>query len=173
MLHVFQIMSSVFPVRRVVQITIVGIASLVLLTSCDQSAPTQTDSKQAEPKQAEANWQVSDAHMNEMPPGQTRAAVYLRLENRSQRERMIHYVSTPVAGTAEVHRHLYEDGMMKMRAVPHASVAAASVMEFKPHGYHIMLLDVAEAPAIGSHFPLTLEFDGGEKLEINVEVRPR
>lgn len=120
-----------------------------------------------------SSWRATDAHMKAMPPGQTRAAVYLRLENTASRERMIQLVSTPIAGTAEVHRHFYEDGMMKMRAVPHARVAAESVLEFAPGGYHIMLLDVAEAPAVGSRFPLTLEFDGAERLDIEVEVRPR
>jgi copper(I)-binding protein len=111
--------------------------------------------------------------MKAMPPGQTRAAVYLRLENTQPRERMIQLVSTPIAGTAEVHRHFYEDGMMKMRAVPHARIAAGSVMAFEPGGYHIMLMDVAEAPKVGSRFPLTLEFDGAERLDVEVEVRPR
>ncbi|MCR6652148.1 MAG: copper chaperone PCu(A)C [Cellvibrionaceae bacterium] len=147
--------------------------ALPLMAICLAGLLSAACGNKAEPAQATANWRVSDAHMNEMPPGQTRAAVYLRLENSAARERIIHYVATPVAGTAEVHRHFHEDGMMKMRAVPHARVAANSVLEFKPHGYHIMLLDVAEAPAVGSHFPLTFEFDGGEKLEVDVEVRPR
>lgn len=132
----------------------------ILLTSCGD-------------KPAQSTWRVTDAHMKAMPPGQTRAAVYLRLENLAPRERMIQLVSTPIAGTAEVHRHLYEDGMMKMRAVPHARIGAESVLEFKPGGYHIMLLDVAEVPEVGSHFPLTLAFDEGEQLDVEVEVRPR
>ena len=121
----------------------------------------------------QSSWRVADAHMKAMPPGQTRAAVYLRLENTESRERMIQLVSTPIAGTVEVHRHFYEDGMMKMRAVPHARIAAESVLEFAPGGYHIMLMDVAEAPEVGSRFPLTLEFDGAERLDVEVEVRPR
>lgn len=124
-------------------------------------------------KSPESTWSATDAHMKAMPPGQQRAAIYLRLENKAPRERMIQYVSTPIAGTAEVHRHFYEDGMMRMRAVPHARIDAESVLEFTPGGYHIMLLDVAEAPEVGSRFPLTLEFDGGEQLTVEVEVRPR
>mgnify|MGYP001217610419 FL=1 len=142
-----------------------ALAALMVLTACGK----QADGKQAK----EPSWRVSDAHMNAMPPGQTRAAVYLKLENPAPRERMIQYVATPIAGTTEVHRHFHEDGMMKMRAVPHARVAAQSTLEFKPGGYHIMLLDVAEAPEVGSRFPLTFEFDGGERLEVEVEVRPR
>lgn len=117
--------------------------------------------------------QATDAHIRALAPGQTRAAVYLRLHNLDARERTIQHVATPIAAVAEVHRHLYEDGVMKMRAVPHPRIAANSELAFEPGGYHIMLIDVAENPAIGSHFPLTLEFDGAEQLVIDVEVRSR
>lgn len=124
-------------------------------------------------KKTEEGLSIADAHIREIVPGQNRAAVYLRLENRAPRERTIQYVSTPIAGVAEVHRHMYEDGVMKMRAIPHPRVAAGAVLAFEPGGYHIMLMDVAEAPPVGSTFPLTLEFDSAEQLVIDVEVRPR
>lgn len=143
--------------QYVLRALIVGLC--VLFTACSKSPSS--------------SWRVTDVHMKAIPPGQTRAAVYLRLENTGAQERMIQLVSTPIASTAEVHRHFYEDGMMKMRAVPHARVGAKSILEFAPGGYHIMLMDVAEAPEVGSRFPLTLEFDGAERLEVEVEVRPR
>jgi len=125
---------------------------------------------QSEP---ESPWLVSQAHMQEPAPGQTRAAVYLKLENRSTQDRRIQFISTPAAGTAEVHRHTYEDGMMKMRPVPHAQVPAQSALVFEPGGYHIMLIDLAEVPAAGSRFPMTFEFDAGGPLVVEVEVRGR
>lgn len=118
-----------------------------------------------------ALWEVSQAHMREPAPGQTRAAVYLRLKNLAAEDRHIQLLSTPVAGTAEVHRHTYEDGVMKMRPVAHAQVPAHSELAFAPGGYHIMLIDLADVPAVGGRFPLTFEFDAGAPLVIDVEVR--
>jgi copper(I)-binding protein len=118
-------------------------------------------------------WVASQAHMNEPAPGQTRAAVYLKLENLSAEDRRIQFLSTPVAGTAEVHRHTYEDGVMKMRPVAHAQIPARSALVFEPGGYHIMLIDLAEVPAVGSRFPITFEFDTGVPLVVEVEVRGR
>lgn len=124
-------------------------------------------------KKTEPGLRASNAHMWAIAPGQTTAAVYLRLENSAARERTIQLVSTPIAGRAEVHRHIHEDGVMKMRPVAHARVAAGAVLAFEPAGYHIMLMDVADAPPVGGSFPLTLEFDGAEKLVVDVEVRSR
>lgn len=121
----------------------------------------------------EAAWVATQVHMNEPAPGQTRAAVYLKLENRSAEDRRIHFLSTPVAATAEVHRHTYEDGVMKMRPVAHPQVPAQSALVFEPGGYHIMLIDLAEVPAVGGRFPMTFEFDAGAPLVVEVEIRGR
>lgn len=123
--------------------------------------------------QKEPPWSASNIHMTVPAPGQNRAAVYLKLENHTSADRHIHHLSTPIAGTAEIHRHIYEDGMMKMRPVAHALIPARSALVFEPGGYHIMLIDLVETPVAGTRFPLTLEFDAGERLEIEVEVRAR
>lgn len=105
-------------------------------------------------------------------PGQTRAAVYLTLSNTGKQSRSINLISSSISGYAEVHNHLHEDGVMKMRKVEHPSIAANSDLEFHPGGYHIMLFDVAESPIVGSHFELLFEFDRAESLKVMVEVRP-
>jgi copper(I)-binding protein len=124
-------------------------------------------------EQVQGAWRITQAQMPVMPPGQNRAAVYLHLQNRSEQERTILGAASPIAGVVEVHRHLYEDGMMKMRHVPHLPVAAQSSVLFEPGGYHIMLIDVANPPEVGSRFPVTMMLDGGESLVVDVEVRPR
>lgn len=124
------------------------------------------------PTTEDALWQAENAHIKAMPPGQSRAAVYLVLRNLGAQDRRIIGIETDIAGQAEVHRHSYDDGMMKMRRVPHALVPAEGSLVFEPGGYHIMLLDVAEPPAVGTQFSVTMEFDGGEPFTFAVDVRP-
>ena len=124
------------------------------------------------PTTEEALWQAENAHIKAMPPGQSRAAVYLVLRNPGAQDRKILGIETDIAAQAEVHRHSYDDGMMKMRRVPHALIPAAGSLVFEPGGYHIMLLDVAEPPAVGTQFSVTIEFDGGERFTFPVDVRP-
>lgn len=119
-----------------------------------------------------AQWQAANAHIKELPPGQSRAAIYMTLTNLASKDRHIVHIEAEIAGQAEVHRHTYEDGMMKMRQVAHAEVPANGDLVFEPGGYHIMLFDIAEPPRVGSQFSVTIEFDGGESFTFPVEVRP-
>lgn len=139
---------------------------IAVLVGCFTSGACQR------PATEEALWQAENAHMKVMPPGQTRAAVYLVLHNPGAQDRKILSLETDIAGQAEVHRHTYEDGMMKMRRVSHALIPAEGSLVFEPGGYHIMLLDVAEPPAVGAQFSVTMEFDGGERFTFPVDVRP-
>lgn len=145
---------------KLIQITVV-LAVCVAMSACQQPGDTP-----------DALWQVKNAHIKVMPPGQTRAAVYLVLHNLGQQDRQILNIETDIAGQAEVHRHTYEDGMMKMRPVPHALIPANGSLVFEPGSYHIMLMDVAEPPAVGTQFTVTMEFDKGERFTFPVDVRP-
>lgn len=103
-------------------------------------------------------------------PGQSRAAVYLVLHNPTATDAIITHISTPASGAAEVHRHTYEDGMMKMRQVSHARIPARGKLTFAPGGYHVMLLDLAQPLVAGGSLRLTIEFGNGHGLDIDVPV---
>jgi len=82
-------------------------------------------------------------------------------------------VSTPVAGVAEVHEMKMEGDVMKMRAVPGGlALPAATPVELKPGGYHIMLTDLKQPLPAGSTVPLTLHLknDGGAAVDMNLQV---
>lgn len=144
------------------QVKVVLVMALCVgLQACQRRAPEN------------AHWQVSDAHIRELPPGQSRSAVYLTLKNLGAEDRQILHVDADIAGQAQVHRHSYENGMMKMRQVSHAQIPAGGTLVFEPGGYHIMLLDITDSPAVGSEFLMTIEFDGGEPLTFPVEVLPK
>jgi copper(I)-binding protein len=96
--------------------------------------------------------------------------VYLVLHNKGASDRQILNLEASIAGRVEVHQHIHEDGVMKMRQVAHLQIPANGQVTFEPGGYHIMLFDVAESPSVGSQFTLTLEFDGGERLTFPVDV---
>lgn len=139
-----------------------GVATLCLglFSAC---APDQ--------KPQSKRWQATNAYMNALLPGQTRAAVYLTLFNPYPQDHKILSLEAAVAGQAEIHRHTYDNGLMKMRPVPHAVVPAGGSLVFAPGGYHIMLFDVDGQPKVGTQFSMTMEFDSGEQFTFPVEVR--
>ncbi len=135
--------------------------SVVLLASCDKA---DTPAAAVEIKQA---------FIKQIPPGQTRAAVYLNLINNSEKEQVINYVHSPVADHVEVHRHFHENGMMQMRPVNHVRVDAGKELIFSPGGYHLMLFGVYDELKLGEEFELTVEFESGTVVTVPVVVKGR
>ena len=73
-------------------------------------------------------------------------------------------------GRAELHTHLHENGVMKMRQVESIEVPAKGEVALKPGSFHIMLFEVRELFQ-GTPFPLTLTMDDGQKLELSLPVK--
>jgi periplasmic copper chaperone A len=118
---------------------------------------------------------VEGAWIRSSVPGQHGTGAFMRL-TASQATQLVG-VSTPVAGTAEVHEMKMDGDVMKMRAVPQLDLPAGRTTELKPGGYHIMLMDLKQPLTAGSKVPLTLTFRDAngvpQKLELKVPVAVR
>ena len=79
-------------------------------------------------------------------------------------------VSSSAAGVAEVHEMKTENDIMKMRAVPFVDLPAGHAVEFKPGGYHIMLMDLKQPLPVGSKLPLTLVFKDAKGVQSKLEL---
>lgn len=124
-------------------------------------------------EQGGAELTVLNAYMPAPVPGRQMGVIYLELTNPSRRDRELILLETAVAETAEVHRSVYEDGTMRMRKIQHLSVPAGQSIQFEPGGYHIMLMQTDGIPEPPDSFGLRMIFDGGEAIEVDVQVRAR
>ena len=70
-----------------------------------------------------------------------RSAGYFTLKNAGEADR-ITAAEVSGAGRVELHTHLMEDGVMKMRQVEGVDVPVDGDVVFKPHGLHLMLFDL-------------------------------
>ena len=116
---------------------------------------------------------IEQAYMPALAPGQTTAAVYMKMMNRTDEEKILNHVETDVAGMAHIHRNFYEDGVMKMRMVHHLTLSPKETLRFEPGGYHVMLMDIAEPMEPEVTFPLVLHFEKGESVTVQVTVKAR
>lgn len=78
---------------------------------------------------------------------------------------------SPVAGVVEVHEMSMEKDVMKMRAIPSLDLPAGKMVELKPGGYHVMLMDLKQQMKDGDTVPLTLVVEGKDKKRSTVEVK--
>ncbi|MBU3069452.1 copper chaperone PCu(A)C [Aestuariicella sp. G3-2] len=117
---------------------------------------------------SQASVSIGDARIRLPLPGQTTAVVYLTLHNSSSQALTVTEVKVPGSERAELHQHLHENGMMKMRAVESIPVAAGETLEFTPGGYHIMAFEmVAETRQL---YPVTLVFADGRQVSAGARV---
>jgi copper(I)-binding protein len=79
-------------------------------------------------------------------------------------------VSSPVAGTVEVHEMKMVDDMMKMRQLQALDLPAGQTVKLAPGGYHLMLLNLKQPLKEGDKVPLTLEIEDAQKVRSKVVV---
>lgn len=115
---------------------------------------------------------VSNAYAFATAPTATTAAVFLSLRNAGDSEAAITAAATPVAERVELHGHMMEGDVMKMRPVETIAIKKGETVELNPHGFHIMLFDLPAPLAVGQSFPMTLRLQDGTEIIIRVEVVP-
>ncbi len=116
---------------------------------------------------------ISNVWIKATIPGSNVSAAYLRI--KSAKVVRLVKAETPVAGIAELHSMNMKDGVMEMKAEDAFTVPAGKVIELKPGGMHIMLMQVARPINAGDKVPLTLTFEGANEkpLVIRVEALAR
>jgi copper(I)-binding protein len=123
---------------------------------------------------ARAEVTVKEAWVRATAPQQKVASAYLQLTSAAD-ARLVE-ARSPVAGAVEVHESREENGMMKMRAVKSVALPAGKAVEFKPGGYHFMMMDLKGPIKEGQSVPLTLVVEGKdgkrETVEVKAAVRP-
>ena len=107
------------------------------------------------------------------PPTAAVGAVYLSITNRGATADRLVAVSTPVAGSAEIHESRTLNGMVTMDQLPALDCPAHATVTIAPGGLHIMLLGLKRPLAAGADFPLTLRFEGAGAVTVQVHVAAR
>ena len=106
-----------------------------------------------------------------VPPGQTVSAAFMILHNHGMKERTVIAAHSDVADAVELHNHIMEDGMMKMRRVDAIAVPGHAEVVLKPGGLHIMLIGLTRGLEVGEKVTLELEFADGERLSFKAPVQ--
>ena len=51
-------------------------------------------------------------------------------------------VTSPISGAVEIHNHIEEDGIMKMRQIDGITIKAGETVELKPGSFHLMMFQI-------------------------------
>lgn len=103
---------------------------------------------------ARAEVTVTQAWVRGTVPGQTATGAFLKIT--SSVDAKLVAAASPAARLVEVHEMSMKENVMSMRAVGAVPMAAGKTLEFKPGGYHVMLMDLVKPLGKDDKVPLTL-----------------
>lgn len=110
------------------------------------------------------------AWVRAVPPTSKTTAAYVTLKNTGTADVRVVSASSAAASTVELHTHLHEGGVMKMRKVDFIDVKANGETHLAPGGLHIMLIDVKKPLKLGELVTITLTLADKRTITLQAPV---
>lgn len=104
-------------------------------------------------------------------PGRAKnGAAFMKLVNHGGTYDRLMSVSGDVADRVELHTHIHENGVMKMRPSGPIPVPSHGNAMLEPGSFHVMMIGLKAPLLEGEQFPLTLTFEKSGTVTVIVKV---
>ncbi|MBU0751325.1 MAG: copper chaperone PCu(A)C [Gammaproteobacteria bacterium] len=114
---------------------------------------------------------VVDPYVRQAPPGAMATGAFMVIKNGGAKDVKLVKADNPASKLTELHTHINDGGVMKMRPVKDIPIKAKGEAVLKPGGLHVMLIEMKSQLKDGDTIPLTLTFDDGSSKKIDVPVK--
>lgn len=98
-------------------------------------------------------------------------AAFMIIENRGPADDALVAAHAQVSDVVELHTHIDDGGVMRMRRVDRIPLPAGGRVALRPGGLHVMFIGLKAPLAEGMRFDLTLDFEKGGRVLVPVTVR--
>lgn len=112
-----------------------------------------------------------DPYVRAVPPGQPATGAFMVLQNSDAKAHVLVKADNAASKVTELHGHVNEGGVMKMRPVKQIDLPAKGEAKLQPGGLHVMLIDLKQPLKAGDTVALTLTFEDGSTKEVSAPVR--
>lgn len=113
--------------------------------------------------------EIEDAYVREPIPGRYMSAAFLKIENESEKSRTLVSANADWAGLIEIHTHIHDNGVMRMRQLQELEIPAGEIVKLQPGGLHLMLFKL-KLP-LAKELALNLCFKNGECETVTAKLR--
>ena len=113
---------------------------------------------------------VHEPYVRLAPPNAPATGAFMVIRNGGAKDVKVVKADNPASKVTELHTHLNEGGVMKMRPVPAIDVKAGGAAVLKPGSLHIMMIDLKAPMKEGDVVPITLTFDDGSAKQVEAKV---
>lgn len=119
--------------------------------------------------------ETGEAYAYPTVKGMTQGGAFVNLTNTEQKDDTLvgAAISKKVAQKTELHTHINENGVMRMREVKDGiPLPAGATQELKRGSYHVMFFGLKKPLVAGDKFDMTLKFKHAKPKKVTVTVRP-
>ncbi len=92
-------------------------------------------------------------------------AMFFTLKNTNDTDRVLTAVTTPACGRTELHDHIKDGDVLRMRQVPNVTLKPSETVSFAPLSLHVMCFEPKLPMTVGSNVPVTLTFTNADDTE--------
>jgi len=100
----------------------------------------------------------------------TNGAGFLTLRNTGAAPDRLVSAASPAARVVELHAHIREGDVMRMRPVADIPIPPGQTVHLRPGGLHIMLIGLTEPLRQGGSVPLTFRFERAGEVQVTLSV---
>lgn len=104
------------------------------------------------------------------PPNARTGAAYLTLINQGGAADRLISASSVAAERVELHTHINEGGVMRMKAIDAVALAPGERVSLRPGGLHVMLIDLKGPLRENTRVPVTLRFAAAGEVTVEIPV---
>ncbi len=115
--------------------------------------------------------QIESPYVRAVPPGTPTSGGFMVFKNNDSVAHAVVAGSSSASEHLELHTHVMEGGMMKMRPVEKIEIPAGGETVLKPGGLHVMFIDLKSALKVGDEVGFTLVFEDGSETTVTAPVK--
>ena len=95
---------------------------------------------------------------------------FMNLRNTGAQADRLVSAASPVARVVELHTHVRDGDVMRMRPVQDIPVGAGETVQLRPGAFHVMLIGLNAPLQQGTRVPLTLRFERAGEVQVELAV---
>lgn len=116
---------------------------------------------------------INDPWIRLAPPNAPVLGLFMKINNNTTDEIKLLAANADGYQRVELHKTLFQHGIMKMLQQNFISIPAQSQVRLKPGSWHIMLIKPHNVPQIGEKVKISLKFDNNTTHIVNALVRKK
>lgn len=116
------------------------------------------------------NLEIVGAFARASPKMVSAGAGFMTIRSLGESDQLIGF-SSPACEQPELHTHIHDNGMMRMRQVDAIEVPAGGEVKLEPGGFHLMFIGLKGELVMGESVDVTLVFEKAGEVSITLPVK--